>query len=123
MYKQQKTSRLVMDNLLKQEMDNLKREVGEKVDELSENVKGISETVNEISFALMGNKFTKDGGIIGKMIQMDSHLISIEKRVELLEKATGKKDAQDKIMWTIVGAVGSSVLYLIINFIISLIKK
>lgn len=113
-----------MDNLLKQEMDNLKREVsdvGEKFDELSENVKGMADTVNEISFALMGNKFTKDGGIIGKIIQMDAEIKlnykTLEGRVEALEKKENRNDVYVKILWTVVGAVGMSVLYMVLNII------
>lgn len=110
-----------MDNVLKQEMDNLKREVGEKVDKLSESVEGIESTVNEISFALMGNKFTKDGGIIGKMVQMETKMelnyTQLEQRVETLEKKETKHDVYVKILWTVVGAVGMSVLYMVLNII------
>jgi uncharacterized protein YydD (DUF2326 family) len=102
-----------MDNILKQEMENLKREMsdnGVKLDELSE-------LVRDMSFALMGNKFTKDGGIGNEHIQLKAEVAVLRKRVEVLEAEKGKNDVYVKTLWIIVGAVGSSVLYMVMNII------
>lgn len=102
-----------MDNILKQEMDNLKQDIGG----IKEAVGELSEAVKDMSFALMGNKFTKNGGIINEMIQLKADNAALEKRVEILEKNEGKNDIYVKILWAVAGAVGLSVLYFVMNII------
>lgn len=102
-----------MDNILKQEMDNLKREMsenGEKLDTLSELVK-------DISFALMGNKFTKDGGIMNEHIKLKTEIGILAKRVEVLESEKSKSDVYVKILWAAGGVVGTILLTILLNLI------
>lgn len=102
-----------MDNILKQEMDNLKREMSENGAKLDE----LAELVKDISFALMGNKFTKDGGIINEHIALKTEVRLLEKRVEMLEAEKGKSDIYVKILWAAGGVVCTILLTLLLNYL------
>lgn len=108
-----------MDQLLKQDMENLKVQVGD----IGGKVNEMSEIVKEMSFALTGNKFTKDGGIVNEHIKLKAEVAILRNRVEILEKEKETRAGKDKILWTIVGAVGLAVLYFIKDFIVRLISK
>lgn len=103
-----------MDSVLKQDMDNLKREMtenGAKLDELSELVK-------DMSFALMGNKFNKDGGLINEHIQLKAEVQVLKKRVEVLEAEKGKSDIYVKILWGAAGIVLTLLLTIVKDILI-----
>jgi ElaB/YqjD/DUF883 family membrane-anchored ribosome-binding protein len=101
-----------MDNVLKQEIGELK------------------DTIGEIKSALIGNDYAKDGGLVGRLSKAEVKIETLEKEVDEqkekhekemneLKMRAEKNDVYVKIMWALVG-MGATAL---IGFLISLILK
>lgn len=95
-----------MDQILKVEMGNLK-----------EQMDGVSNKVDEIYYALLGNTLTKDGGLIGRVIQLETDKKVLEKRVEVLESEKKQSDIYVKILWAAGGVVCTMLLTLLLNYL------
>lgn len=97
-----------MDQILKQQMDNLKTDVEE-----------MSSKIDDLHNALMGNKLVQDGGLIGRIIELEKDNELLTTRVEILEKEKSKSDIYIRIMWGLGGMAATGC----IGYILSLIFK
>jgi peptidoglycan hydrolase CwlO-like protein len=97
-----------MDNVLKQEMTQLKDEVGD-----------INRMVGEIKDALIGNTYAKDGGLVGRIAKAEVKIETLEEEIDKLQTLIQTRDVYVKIMWTLVGMSATA----LIGFLLSLIFK
>lgn len=79
----------------------------------------LSKKMDMVLTALMGNDLTRDGGLVGRIIELEKEKEILKARVEILEKDKTKTDLQVKIMW----GLGGSTLAAIIGYVLSLINK
>lgn len=95
-----------MDQLLKQEMENLKGEFGK-----------LSTKMDTVISALMGNDLTKDGGLVGRIIDLEKSVAVMEEKIEKLENEKSKSEIYVKILWAAGGVVCTILLTILLNYI------
>lgn len=108
-----------MDNLLKDKMDKLEKDVGE--------IKG---QMNRMYLALMGSDITKDGGMVQRIIDLEIEVATLKNEVQKNKqdmKAELEKDRKSriptevyvKILW---GVAGGFIVFLV-NLLFSYLLK
>lgn len=98
-----------MDQLLKQKMDTMEgqfSDMGEKLDQMY--------------YALLGNELTKDGGLIGRIIQLEKDVAVLEQKTETLERERNKSDIYVNILWAAGGVICTGIIGYILSVVLHL---
>lgn len=86
---------------------------------MERDIHSIKQGLEEISTALLGNRLTKDGGLVRRIDELEINDEKIESKIEELERKTARMEIYQKIMWTCTG--GATVL--LVKFILEIIFK
>jgi outer membrane murein-binding lipoprotein Lpp len=95
-----------MDQLLKDKMDGLEKDM-----------RDLSSKMGNLYIAILGSDITKDGGMVGRIIQLEAQVKTLESKVEEMETAKVKTELYVKIMWGMVGAFASGIFLYVLNLI------
>lgn len=82
-------------------------------------MKDMKGKVDEMYNALMGNRITKDGGLVGRIEDLEKSDEKLDGRVSKLEDNHIRLQVYQRIMWTSVGFVAASIF----SYILTLIFK
>lgn len=93
-----------MDQLLKQEIENVKNQFSE-----------MGEKLDQVYYAMLGSELTKDGGLIGRIIQLEKDVAVLEQKTESLERERNKSDIYVKILWAAGGVICTGILGYILS--------
>lgn len=74
--------------------------------------------VDEMYFALMGNKIGKDGGLVGRIEELETTMDEHEKDIQGLKEKNVKMEVYQKIMWTAIGFATASVFSILLSTIL-----
>ncbi len=84
---------------------------------MQKDIEHISNKVDELLIALKGSDLSKDGGLIGRIQQLEEENDLLRKEVELIKSSNTKTEMYVKIIWTLVGAFGSGIFMYVLNLI------
>lgn len=84
---------------------------------LSGEVKNMRVTLDAVHNAIVGSSISKDGGIVGRLIDAEEKLDTLEDRVISAEGKQIKYGLQTKVMWTCLGGVGMAIFAYLVQFI------
>lgn len=96
-------------------MEQLRKEVHEVKDKLNELFQ-MKETLIELLRTLTGSKISNDGGMVGKQIDHEKRIETIEDWMEEQKLATSKNSFYNRIIW----GVGGGFIVLLIGYILQL---
>ena len=87
-------------------MDGMEKDMGEMKSQL-----------NELYLALMGSKITNDGGMVARIIELESEVTVLKREQSAMKADKAKTELYVKIMWGMVGAFASGTFLYILNLI------
>jgi hypothetical protein len=86
-----------------------------EIREIKTEVKGLSKMVHEVHAALIGSEMTKDGGLVGRIIESEKQLFILSERVVEVEKMNAKAEMYLKVIYALSGSGATAI-------VISLVK-
>lgn len=89
------------------------------IQQIKEQVSDLSGKLNEVHTALVGSNMAKDGGLIQRVIDGETELADLKKRIETIEFEKGQDRFYIKVIW----GLGGTLIAFIFAFILKLIFK
>lgn len=77
----------------------------------------MSKQMDRLETALLGSDLTKDGGLVGRIIELEKDVAVLEEKIEKLENEKSKSDIYVKILWAAGGVVCTIFLTILLNYI------
>lgn len=66
--------------------------------------------VDKLYIALIGSDLTKDGGLVGRISELEKQNETLENEIQEIKKKAAKSDMYLHIIWGLVGSIGTAVL-------------
>lgn len=88
------------------------RDIKADLARLCDNMEGFNKNMDEMYTALLGSKITKDGGIVGRLLELEKDAIDMRRQVDDLKRDIVKQSVRLAVVWTLAGALAASLLAL-----------
>lgn len=85
----------------------------EEIHSIKRDVSIIGDKLNQVLDALVGNTLSKDGGIVGRIVELENQITKSNRRLYDIERVYKEKLFYMKTMWFVAGGFIMTVLALI----------
>lgn len=89
------------------------------IQQIKSQVSNLSEKLTEVHTALVGSNMARDGGLIQRVIDSESEVAALKKRIDDIESKNDRTEFHVKIIWLL----GGTTLALIFTYVLKLIFK
>lgn len=86
---------------------------------MEQDIHSIKNKMDKILVALMGSDLSKDGGLVGRILDLEKNQESLEKEIAQIKKEKVKTELYVKVIWALIGAFGSGIF----SYILTLLFK
>lgn len=84
---------------------------------MQQDIQQIKEKVDKLFTALMGSEVTEDGGLVGRVKELEQENHSLHEKITQIENANTKSELYIKIIWALCGTIGSGIFFYVLNLI------
>lgn len=85
--------------------------------QMQTDIRELKEQVGKMYTALMGSDIAKDGGLVGRIIELEKDNDQLKQKIEVLEKEKSRNDIYVRVMWGALGSIATGVLAYVLSLI------
>lgn len=93
------------------------------IKEIKEQFSDMREKVDKMYYALIGNELAQDGGLVQRIKDNEIEVVKMQKQIDALVKRHDRNALYLKIIWTMVGTIGTGACIGLFNLLSKLFLK
>lgn len=84
---------------------------------MQKDIHEIKQKVDQVFNALLGNQLTQDGGLVGRIMDLEKENSDLRKKIEDIESKGAKSDIKMNIIWAVGGVLAAALLKFFMDYI------